>query len=283
MRHRLLAATALALAGALPASAQASELFDGLELKQPECVHYDAEADRFLIANINGKPAEADGNGFIGMVPAQGEAVARWIEGGRDGVELDAPKGMAMHGHRLYVADITNLRVFDGTTGEPLESIAIEGAAFLNDVAVGRDGTVYVTDTGANAIYAVAADGTVRTLVSGDALPGVNGIDIDAQGRLVVVTFGSNKLITLSPEGTIETTRELEAGKLDGLVVLEDGTAYVSSWETNGILEVAPDGTGTVAASDMPSPAAFDIDRKRRMLVVPLLLEDRIATAPLRQ
>src|SRR4051812_41735757 len=30
----------------------------------PECVLYDPDGDRYLVSNINGKPTEADGNGF---------------------------------------------------------------------------------------------------------------------------------------------------------------------------------------------------------------------------
>ena len=40
------------------------------------------------------------------------------------------------------------MRKFDLKTGAPQAAIAIPGASFLNDIAVGSDGKVYVSDSG---------------------------------------------------------------------------------------------------------------------------------------
>src|SRR5919201_3864554 len=57
---------------------------------------------------------------------------------------------MAIHGDTLWVADIDVLRGFDRRTGAPIASIdlAPQHAVLLNDVAVGGDGRIYISDTG---------------------------------------------------------------------------------------------------------------------------------------
>ena len=67
-------------------------------LSTPESVLYDADADRYLVSNINGKPDGKDNNGFISVLSPDGTTTTpKWIEGGKDKVKLDAPEG---HGDR---------------------------------------------------------------------------------------------------------------------------------------------------------------------------------------
>ena len=72
-------------------------------LATPESVYYDAAGDRYLVSNINGKPVDADNNGFISeLTPDGGIKTPKWIEGGQKKVTLNAPKGMAVvKGERL--------------------------------------------------------------------------------------------------------------------------------------------------------------------------------------
>ena len=73
-----------------------------------------------------------------------------WAISGRNGVYLDAPKGIAFQGDTLWTADIDVVRGFNKRTGAPVGVIDFRpfGAVLLNDLAVGPDGTMYVTDTG---------------------------------------------------------------------------------------------------------------------------------------
>src|SRR5690349_9274043 len=101
----------------------------------PESVLYDADSDVYLVSNINGAPAGVDDNGYITKVSPDGKiAEAKWIDGAKDTIKLDAPKGMAIANGVLYVADITNVRMFDAKTGEPKGDIKIDGSTFLNDI-----------------------------------------------------------------------------------------------------------------------------------------------------
>src|SRR5690349_2445801 len=71
-------------------------------LRVPESVLYDAKNKVLYVANIDGKPDEKDGKGFISKVSPEGKITnLEWITG------LHAPKGMGLSGNTLYVADVT--------------------------------------------------------------------------------------------------------------------------------------------------------------------------------
>src|SRR5258706_9072200 len=86
----------------------------------PESVLYDEAEDRYLVSNINGKPPEADNNGYISELSPDGKVVkAKFIAGGIDKVKLDAPKGTGIAGGGLYGSDINVGRKFDLKTRAP--------------------------------------------------------------------------------------------------------------------------------------------------------------------
>ncbi len=117
----------------------------------PESVLYDPDQDVYFISNINGQPLAADDNGYISRVNAESLQIdAKWIDGAKPEITLNAPKGMAIVGDDLYVTDLTVVRKFDRKSGAPKGEIAIPGSTFLNDLA--SDGTVvYVSDSGLKA------------------------------------------------------------------------------------------------------------------------------------
>jgi hypothetical protein len=68
----------------------------------PESAVHDPLTDVYLVSNIGGAvPAAAfakDGNGFISKIAPDGTVLDReWIGLGRNGVTLDAPKGLAIN------------------------------------------------------------------------------------------------------------------------------------------------------------------------------------------
>src|SRR3970282_2965143 len=80
----------------------------GVAFHTPESSLYDAAEDVYLVANINGSPTAADGNGFISRIGPDGQVLAlKWIAGTVSGVTLHAPKGMAIVGDTFYVTAIT--------------------------------------------------------------------------------------------------------------------------------------------------------------------------------
>ena len=86
--------------------------------KTPESVRYDSAGDVFYVSNINGSPVAKDNNGFISRMKPDGTIDSlELIAGGRNGVTLNAPKGLALIGDTLWVADIDAVRAFNVRTG----------------------------------------------------------------------------------------------------------------------------------------------------------------------
>lgn len=267
-----------------PGAAEPKRITVGGGLRTPESILHDPVADVYLISCIHGDPFGADRRGFISRVrPDGGVEKLKWIEGGAGGVVLNAPKGMAIAGDVLYVADVSVVRKFDRTSGKPLGEVAIEGAAFLNDVALGPDGTVYVSDSGfskdfasagADAVYAIAPDGSVKALRKGGELSAPNGIIADGDGVLLV-TWNSGKIQRLGKDGSLTDVAKLPAAKLDGLVRDAKGALLVSSWDGSCIYRVGPGGEVSIALKDLASPADIGYDAKRGRVLVPLFNDNQ--------
>ncbi|HUO85326.1 MAG TPA: hypothetical protein VM534_09450, partial [Thermoanaerobaculia bacterium] len=230
-------------------------------------------------------------NGFISRINAEDHQIeTRWIDGAADNVMLSAPKGMALVGAELWVTDIDVVRRFDRQTGEPRGEIPVPGSTFLNDLATASESSAYVTDSGmtageggfepagTDAVYRVDRNGEIETLASGADLRGPNGVAADDRG-VWVVTFGANELYRLADGARADVT-ELPAGSLDGLVILEDGSFLVSSWDANAVYRGKPGETFRVVVPGVNSPADLGHDPTRDLILVPLFMENAVLLIP---
>ena len=279
-------------ASSVAAQAQAVTV-QGVGLQTPESVLYDAAEDVYLVSNINGSPTAADGNGFISRIGPEGQVLAlKWIDGTVSSVTLHAPKGMAIVGDTLYVADITAVRMFDRRTGQPKGSVAVPGATFLNDAAAGPDGSVYATDSGftaafspsgSDAVYRIDRAGALTTIARGTHLRNPNGITVLTDGTVLLVGGGNDgELFALGPGGQRVNVRRLPAGGLDGVEALPGGVLLVSSWGASAVFRVAADGRAEAVISNVRSPADIGYDGKRNRVLIPLFQDNRIVIQALR-
>ena len=226
----------------------------------------------YLVSNINGKPADVDGNGYITVVkPEGGAAGQKWLAGGSGDVKLDAPKGMAISGDTLYVADITVVRRFDAKSGKQQDDIKVPDAQFLNDVAGDGAGGAFVSDTAGDAIYHVTKDGAVSPLIKTKELGGPNGVALGDKGSIWVVTSDSGEVYSVDASGTKGTGEKLRTGHLDGIVLLEGGDMLISSHEGKCVYRGKPGGKWEEIATDVESPADIGYDSKRKRLLIPQL------------
>ena len=243
----------------------------------PESVVFDDANQRLIVSNIVGEATEADGNGTLSLVGLDGAILeAAWVSG------LDAPKGSAIVDGKLYVADLSNLRIVDLASGA-LETVAVEGATFLNDVTADSTGTVYVTDTFANRIYRYA-DGVAELFVEDAALQSPNGILADG-GALIVASFGTlaEKPEDMVPGGLVSVDIASKAvapiagstsvGFLDGIVKI--GDRYILSDFFGGkILAVTP-GSEAETLAEL-SMGSADIGSDGTAIYVPMMMEGEL-------
>lgn len=252
-------------------------------LARPESILHDKVDDVYLIANVNGEPDGDDDDGFISRVLPDGEIEAlRWIDGADADVELSAPKGMAISGDVLYVADLRSVRKFDRITGAPLGSIAVDGAVFINDLTVSPFGKVYASDTGANALYEIDSDDTYVTMLSTSDLAGPNGV-LYTGDYLLVAAFNGDELFTVAYEGPQAMSGyKFEFGQLDGVVKAGDDL-LVSTWEEGkaGVYRLSMDFTTVTPVVSSPTPADIEVDADRNMLLIPVMFSDRAEFHPL--
>jgi len=254
----------------------------------PESAIYDADQAVWFVTNINGVPSEKDGNGFISRLTRDGTIDSRhFVEGGRGGATLHAPKGQAITGDTLWVADIDAVRGFNKRTGAPLAAVEFgRRARFLNDIAVGPDGALYITDTGiiiANGqiehpgpdrLFRLAGR-TITILAEGDRLERPNGIAWDnANRRFIMVGFGGKTVFAWAPDSTPAAMAEGPGGH-DGVVVLDDGRILVSSWADSTVFLAGKDRSSkTVTGVD--APADIGLDPSRRRIAIPLFNRNRV-------
>lgn len=249
----------------------------------PESVYFDRKRDVYLVSNINGSPHDKDGNGFISKVTPDGEVTLKFIDGASENINLDAPKGLTISADTLYVADIDRVRMFDALTGEAQGEIEIKGSTFVNDVATGADGLIYVSDSGLDrewkpngtaAIYTIKG-GKVKTLITSKTdLGSPNGLIGGKDG--VWVTTGSGELYWISAKGKLSARQKMSGGGNDGLVVTSDGRTLISSWEDGAVWSGTPGGEFHKEVSGLDAPADIGFDCQRDRVLIPLFKQNTV-------
>lgn len=264
-------------------------------LQMPKSVLWDADQDVYFVSNISGDPAAPNKNGFISKIGPDGKILTlKFVDGGKKTSELNAPKGLAIIGDTLYVADLNVVRKFDRKSGKAKGAIKIAKSVFLNDLSASPDGkTLYVSDsavaitagnfadTGDDAIYAIdVKKGSAVDLIKDQALHRPSGLLADDDG-VWVVTLGANLLFHVNKLGGTGPATKLPKGGLDGLVRLADDSFLISSWEASAIFRGTSGGEFKEVISEIPSPADIGLDVKRNALLIPIFQKSAVQFVPL--
>jgi sugar lactone lactonase YvrE len=206
-----------------------------------EGIEYDAARKRFLVGSLSqGTVFEVAADGSFTPVVEDDELVSSV------GIEVDAERD------RLIVANAdravfqgessgqAKVGIYELSSGDRIAMVDLAAvgpkdakANFANDIAVGDDGTVYVTDSFARVVYEVDADHTASVLMPdrfGDAEIFLNGIVHHPDGYLLVAegnAGGIYKVPLDDPGAFTEVTLPEPLPGADGMVWHPDGRLIV--------------------------------------------------------
>lgn len=247
-------------------------------LSGPEAVRYDPDQDVYFVANFNGEAA-GDSNGFISRVSAEDGTIEelRYMTGDAR-APLHGPRGMYILGETLWVADADGIHGFDRTTGTQLffrDFRALE-PGFLNDIALGQYGALYVTDTGRGRIYKVVGD---EITIAGEdpQLGPPNGITLQPDGnRFLIAGWGEGSTVRSWDPATGEITDvgTVMTGRFDGIERVGDRIVVAS--QTDSSLHVIAGGAQRPFLRTPGRPADIGIDTRRGRVAVPYIALDRV-------
>jgi hypothetical protein len=267
-----------------------------------ESCSYDAQRGVIVVPNRVVPQNVQVNDAFVSFINHDGSVnTARWIgvQSPADRAKLspalvlNEPYGSDIINGKLYVADrdggtsvsdpsVAVIRAFDLRTGAPAGEMKLPGVDWINDIEVTDDGTVYATRTGtqdANTwqVWRIAPNGTPSLFVQGAPLNLPNGIAFDPQGNIVVVNIGDDAVLTFAPAGKLVKTEHAAQAGSDGLVIMRDGTKYVSSVRFGGVSRIRPGQPAELIARNIPSAASMCYDEGANQLVIPMNANNALA------
>jgi DNA-binding beta-propeller fold protein YncE len=262
--------------------------------QHPESVYQRGQT--LYVSNIGTgmDPSKKNNDGFISKVDLTHRQVTElhFLGGGVTGT-LYGPKGMALKGSVLYVADVDRIVGFDVDTRKKVMELSIAGTSFLNDLVMG-DGLLYASATDNGKIYVIDVDKkTYHPLALPDSIVGANGLAYDGASSTLycvgVGVWGHNDGQVYAIDLQHSQGRVLcgYRGLLDG-VEKKGNTLYFSDWKS-------PQGKGGLLALDLTSrtvapvtlaygpiagPADFSLSADGRIFIIPATMEGKILFEP---
>ena len=277
-----------------------------------ESCSYDPVRNLIVVPN-RGVPNNVQANNaWVSFINHDGSVhTARWLGVQNAGdaratltppLVFNEPYGSDIVNNVLYVADrdggtkpdepqVAVIRRFNLQTGAPAGETRVDKVAWFNDIEVKDDGTVYATVTGVGGqtpdpttwqVWKITPDGAASIFVQGAPLKQPNGVAFDPKGNVVVVNIGTADVLTFAPDGKLLTTETAAQAGNDGLVIMPDGTKYVSSVVNGGVSKISVGKPAELIAKNIPNAASMCYDAGANQLVIPMNANNGLAFVPLK-
>lgn len=245
--------------------------FDG-----PEAVRYDEELDVYFVSCFNGATS-GDANGYISKVSSDGEIMELRYMTGTPEFPFHAGRGMYITGDTLWVADHSGVHYFHKKEGTHLGFVDFSDftLGFVNDITLGDDGFLYVTDTGQRALYRI---NNLQAELYADNLPIMpNGITTSAEGWLLFAPWRDGPAIyQLNPQTQEFGTFGIANGgdNFDGIEFFEEG--LITSVQQDSSLHLMINQVDQVFISLPGKPADIAINPSAKIVAVPYVALNRV-------
>jgi hypothetical protein len=277
-----------------------------------ESCSYDAARGVIVVPNRGVAQNVQTNNAWISFINHDGSVhTARWVGIQNPGEQranmttpliMNEPLGSDIANGILYLADrdggtsptdppVSVVRKFNMQTGAPAGEVKVDKSSGFNDIEVADDGTIYATQTGVGGqtpdpttwqVWKITPSGAASIFVQGAPLRQPNGIAFDEKGNIVVVNIGNNEVLTFGQDAKLLKTENAVQPGNDGLVIMKDGTKYVSSVVQGGVSRIRPGQPAELIAQNIPNPASMCYDAGANQLVIPMNANNAMAFIPLK-
>jgi hypothetical protein len=270
---KLLFASIILGAGVIFAQESEQPLYDA-----PDQAVWDSSSRSWYVSNLGGGISlDRDGYGWIVKLDETGEVIdPRWVE------NLDAPSGMVIAGKLLYLVDRDGLYEIDIATAKIKHLYKVAEPLFLNDVALGPDGELYMSDFSAQRIYRIDPKSKdVEIFIESEDLDTPDGLYVDGN-KLIVASWGpivdpatfatSRRGAVLSVDLKTKKIKSylkkgLGVGNLEGIAKVGDDY-YITDWMSGYLLRVGKTGF-EVVLSGLKNPTDPNYAEELGVLAIP--------------
>ena len=247
-------------------------------LKNPHNIIIDPATRNYYVSG------HSKSTGYIWKINSTGKRRV-FIEGGKNGITLTTPRGLAIYGTELYVLDGKTIRRFDKTTGAStgiIELLGIGGNT-LNGLVFGDEGQLFITDGPRNSIYKIDTQNkhNVSVLVKHNDLAFPQGIAFDIpRERLIVLS--RKRILSVDLEGKIVPLLNRTFQGLAGVCWDRNGNLLVSDRAAGKVYLIRNFSIVETVQENIFDPAGISFDYSRNQILVPSAKGKLVFSLPLK-